>query len=262
MSLKTRPFIKTKSNKIVRAKQTLQTKVQNQSMDKGENEEIVTKHGMEEKNIDVIRAEAENMIKDGKGIDECVSRKETLENILAITSPKSEGDKNIETKDIHKIDEPKTSEVVDCEVTEKTVELKVIVDDTEDDLNVNKEIKIEDCSDEFSSSDSLLKNTQEDISRLIDVENNSSKAAKKSVSFEISTCVQLDQSAEEEAVETAGDDTLSVNDLVIDAQENEVVDSGVHVEDCPSDDMSCTPPCSQMLRRDPDMRQRFIFFNI
>ena len=235
---------------------------------------------MEEKNIDVIHAEAENMIKDGKGIDECVSRKETLENILAITSPKSEGDKNIETKDIHKIDEPKTSEVVDCEVTEKTVELKVIVDDTEDDLNVNKEIKIEDCSDEFSSSDSLLKNTQEDISRLIDVENNSSKAAKKSVSFEISTCVQLDQSAEEEAVETAGDDTLSVNDLVIDdstgivdnivneindtvvAQENEVVDSGVHVEDCPSDDMSCTPLCSQMQRRDPDMRQRFIFFNI
>ena len=100
------------------------------------------------------------------------------------------------------------------------------------------------------------------------------------MNFEISTCAQLDKSTEEESVETAGDDTLSVNDLVIDdsaevvgnivneivdsvvALENEVVDSGVHVDDLPSDEMSCTPPCSQILRRDPYARQRFIFFNI
>ena len=90
----------------------------------------------------------------------------------------------------------------------------------------------------------------------------------------------MDQSAEEVDVETAGDDTLSVNDLVIDdsaeivdnivneivdtvvAQENEAVHSGIHVDDCPSDEMSYTPPCSQMPRRDPYTRQRFIFFNI
>ena len=36
-----------------------------------------------------------------------------------ILNPKSEGDKNIETKEICKIDEAKTSEVVDCEGTEK-----------------------------------------------------------------------------------------------------------------------------------------------
>ena len=211
MSLKTCPFVKTKSNKIVRAKQTLQTKVQNQSTEKDENKEIV----MEKRNMESIHAEVENILKDGKRIEECVKRKETLENILETLNHKSEGDKNIETKEIHKIDEAKTNEVVDCEVTEKTVELKVIVDDPEEDFNVNKEIKKEDSSDEFSSSNSSLKNIQEDISKLIDVENSNSKATKKSVSFEISTCAQLDKSAEEEAVETAGDDILSVNDFVI-----------------------------------------------
>ena len=137
MSLKTRPFVKTKSNKIVRAKRTLQTNVQNQSTEKDKNKEIV----MEKRNMESICAEVENMIKDGKGIEECVKRKETLENILAILNPKSEGDKNIETKEICKIDEAKTSEVVDCEETEKAVELKFIVDNPEDVFNVNKEIK-------------------------------------------------------------------------------------------------------------------------
>ena len=94
------------------------------------------------------------------------------------------------------------------------------------------------------------------------------------MSFEISTCAQLDKSAEEEAGETVGDDTLSVNDFVIDdsaevvdnlvneivdtvvAQENDVVDSGVLPDDFPSDEMSCIPPCSQIPRRDPYTRQR------
>ena len=103
---------------------------------------------------------------------------------------------------------------MDCEVTGKAVALKVIIDNPEDVFNVNKEIKQEDCSDEFSSTDSSLKNIQEDISKLIDVDNSNSKAGKKSVSFEISTCAQLHKSAEEEVGETVGDDTLSVNDLV------------------------------------------------
>ena len=224
--------------------------------------------------MESICVAAENMIKDGKGIEECVQRKETLENILAILNPKSEGDENIETKEICKIDEAKTSEVVDCKVTGKAVALKVIIVNPKDVFNVNKEIKQEDCSDEFSSTDSLLKNIQEDISKLINVDNSNSKAVKKSVSFEISTCAQLDKSAEEEAGETVEDDTLSVNDLVIDdsaevvdnlvneivdtvvAQENEVVDSGVPPDDLPSDEMSCTPPCSQIPRRDPYTRQR------
>ena len=163
---------------------------------------------------------------------------------------------------------------MDFEVTGKAVALKIIIDNPEDVFNVNKEIKQEDCSDEFSSTDSLLKNIQEDISKLIDVDNSNSKAVKKSVSFEISTCAQLDKSAEEEAGETVGDDTLSVNDLVIDdsaevvdnlvneivdtvvAQENEVLDSGVPPDDLPSDELSCTPPCSQIQRRDPYTRQR------
>ena len=270
MSLRTHPFVKTKSKKIVRAKETLQRNVQKQNTEKDENKEIVT----ENRNMESIRVAVENMITDGKGMEECVQRKETLENILAILNPKSEGDENIETKEIRKIDEAKTSEVVDCEVKGKAVALKVITDNPEDVFNVNKEIKQEDCSDEFSSTDSSLKNIQEDISKLLNVDNNNSKAVKKSVSFEISTCAQLGKSAEEEAGETVEDDTLSVNDLVIDdsaevvdnlvneivdtvvAQENEVVDSGVPLDDLPSDEMSCTPPCSQIPRRDPYERQR------
>ena len=66
---------------------------------------------------------------------------------------------------------------MDCEVTGKVVAPKVIIDNPEDVFNVNKEINI-----------------QKDISKLIDVDNSNSKAVKKSVSFEISTCAQLDKS--------------------------------------------------------------------
>ena len=163
----------------------------------------------------------------------------------------------------------------------KLLELKVLVEDTDDDLNVKEKAKKAVSSDKFSSSDSLVKNIQNDISKLIekDVEDSGAKGTKKSVSFEISTCVQLDKSIEE----GLGDDTLSVNDLVIDEgkddtvvvdvvhvivdtvvqqQENEAVDSGVPVADCLSDELSCTPPCSQMLRRDPYASKRFVFFKI
>ena len=152
----------------------VQLNVQKQNTEKDKYKEIV----MEKRNMESIRVAVENMIKDGKGIEECVQRKETLENILAILNTKSEGDENIETKEIRKIDDAKTSEVVDCEVTGKAVALKVIIDNPEDVFNVNKEIKQENCSDEFSSTDSLLKNIQEDISKLIDVDNNNSKAVK------------------------------------------------------------------------------------
>ena len=191
------------------------------------------------------------------------------------------GQQKTENQEICKIDKPNTSAVVDSESTEKTVELKVLVEDTDDDLNVTEKAKKTVSSDKFSSSDSSAKNIQNDISKLIekDVEDSGAKGTKNSVSFEISTCVQLDKSVEE----GLGDDTLSVNDLVIDEgkddtvvvdvvheivdtvvqqQENEVVDSGVLVADCPSDELSCTPPCSQRLRRDPYASKRFIFFEI
>ena len=100
----------------------------------------------------------------------------------------------------------------------------------------------------------------------------------KSVTFEISTCAQLDKSVKEEGAGEAIDDALSVGDLVIDLsqgqtvqstvcdvvtemvdtaveQENEVIYSGDPVDDC-SDELSLTPPCSQMLRRDPYVKQR------
>ena len=81
---------------------------------------------------------------------------------------------------------------------------------------------------------------------------------------------QLDKSVNE----GLGDDTLSVNDLVIDEGNDdtvvvdvvneivEAVDSGVPVDDCPSEELSCTPPCFQMPRRYPYTSKRFIFFKI
>ena len=84
----------------------------------------------------------------------------------------------------------------------------------------------------------------------------------------------MDKSANEDL----GDDTLSVNDLVIDEGNDdivvvdvvnkivetvvEVVGSSVPVDDCPSEELSCTPPCSQMPRRDPYASKRFIIFKI
>ena len=72
--------------------------------------------------------------------------------------------------------------------------------------------------------------------------------------------------------------TLSVNDLVIDEKNDdtvvvdvlneivetvvEAVDSGDPVDDCPSDELSCTPPCSQIPRKDLYTSKRFIFFKI
>ena len=77
-----------------------------------------------------------------------------------------------------------------------------------------------------------------------------------------------------------GYDTESVNDLVIDErnnetvvldvvnevvdtvvqkQENELADSGAPLDDFAPDDLSCTPPCSQIPRRDPYASKRFVF---
>ena len=121
---------------------------------------------------------------------------------------------------------------------------------------------------------------QESISKLIDpdVRDSGTKAAMKSVTFEISTYAQLDKSVEKERAGEAADDTLSVDDLVIDLnqgqtvhsivcdvvtemvdtvvqQENKVINSGDQVDDC-SDDLYLIPPCSQMPRTDPYARQR------
>ena len=68
------------------------------------------------------------------------------------------------------MDEPNTSNVVVSEVKEEAVKLTVLVDDEDDDVNIEEEIKNEDCSDEFSSTDSSVKNIQESISKLRDTD--------------------------------------------------------------------------------------------
>ena len=53
----------------------------------------------------------------------------------------SKGEEKTENQDILKIDKPNTSAVADSNLTEKTVKLKVLVEDTDDDLNVKEQAK-------------------------------------------------------------------------------------------------------------------------
>ena len=52
--------------------------------------------------------------------------------------PTNGGEQKIEKDDIHKMDEPNTSNVVVSEVKEETVKLTVLVDDEDDDVNVEE----------------------------------------------------------------------------------------------------------------------------
>ena len=99
----------------------------------------------------------------------------------------SDGKQKTEIQEIRKIDEPNTSVVMDSESMEKTVELKVIVEDADNDLNVKEKAKKAVSSDEFSSSDSSVRNIQSDISKLTekDVTDSGAKGTKKSVSLKI-----------------------------------------------------------------------------
>ena len=162
-----------------------------------------------------IRAEVEDMIKQGKGVEDSSQRKQTLQNILAMLGATNGDEKKLEKHDIHKMNKPNTSNVMVSEVKEEAV----LVDDEDDDVNIEEEIKNEDCSDELSSTDSSVKNIQESISKLIDtyVGDSGAKAAMKSVTFDISTYTQLDKSVEEEG---AGED-----DLVIDLNQGQTVHS-------------------------------------
>ena len=280
LSLKTHPFVKTKRNKVVKW-QAVKLKKNGKDEYKEETKDTDTN---KETKIASIHAEVQNIMKMGhveEGVEQSVQRKETLQNILSMLDNTSEGKEKTKIQETCKIDEPNTSAVMDSESKEKTVELKVIVEDADNDLNVKKKATKAVSSDEFSSSDSSVRNIQSDISKLIDkdVTDSGAKSTKKCVSFKIATCAQLDTSVEE----SLGYDTESGNNLVIDEsnesnnetvvldvvnevvdtvfqkQENELVDSGVPLDDSASDDLSCTPPCSQIPRRDPYASKRFVF---
>ena len=76
-----------------------------------------------------------------ESVEQTVQRKETLENILSMLNNQRKGEEKTKNQDIRKIDKPNTSAVVDSNLTEKTVKLKVLVEDTDDDLNVKEQAK-------------------------------------------------------------------------------------------------------------------------
>ena len=71
----------------------------------------------------------------------------------------------------------------------------MVVEDDDDDSNKKEEVTKTDSTGEFSSSDILIKYLQDGISKFIetDIADSGAKGAKKSVSFEMCTCVQLDR---------------------------------------------------------------------
>ena len=143
MALKHHPFVKTKSNKMLKVKQKFKSSVKKEISEKKETNEPEAQS--EENRMAFIRGEVKDMIKQGKGVEESSQRKQTLENILAMLGAANGGEK-IEKHDIHKMDEPNTSNVMVSEVKEEAV----LIDDEDDDVNIEEEIKNEDCSDEFS----------------------------------------------------------------------------------------------------------------
>ena len=134
MTLKSHPFVKTKSNKMLKVKPKFKSSVKKKISEKKETNEPEAQS--EENRMAFICAEVENTIKQGKGVEESLQRKQTLENILAMLGPTNEGEQKIEKDDIHKMDEPNTSNVMVSEEKEETVKLTVLVDDEDDYVNV------------------------------------------------------------------------------------------------------------------------------
>ena len=157
----------------------LQPSVDKANTEKEENKETARK---EENKMEIIHSQVQTMIKEGKGVEECLKRKETLENILSILDPEGVGGEKEESEEIHKIDEQKTSNVTDSDLPRKPLELKGVVENLDDDLYNSKEATKPDSTDEFSSSDISMKNIQSDISKLIaeDLADSGAKGAKKS----------------------------------------------------------------------------------
>ena len=128
MSLKVHPFVKLKSNKIIKVKHNLQVNVDKTNTEKEEHKYTDAK---EENKKASSHSHIEAMIKEGKGVEDCAKRKETLENILSVLDSTGVGGEKVqkgENEEICKIDEQNTSNVMDSELTEKAVELQMVME--------------------------------------------------------------------------------------------------------------------------------------
>ena len=103
MTLKSHPFVKTKSNKMLKVKPKFKSSVKKEISEKKETNEPEAQS--EENRMAFIHAEVEDMIKLGKGVEESLQRKQTLENILAMLGPTNRGEQKIKKDDIHIMDQ-------------------------------------------------------------------------------------------------------------------------------------------------------------
>ena len=216
----------------------------------------------------VLRKQVEVMIAEGKSVDESETKIETLKNILAMLQASrgsSKVDENIRKKDENMETSEKTDKAI--AVAKKGETMHQDTEDNTDSINViNKYEKVilkmdVESSDKFNSDESVKENIKSIITNLDDTKMEKEQIA-KTVSFAqtpgcIDTMAQLDdmllidESHSENAppVTDTGQSEMNVVKGVL----NELVDKVVDSQDCQADDddLSSTPPCSQMPRIDP-----------
>ena len=201
-----------------------------------------------------LEKQVELMLQSGQTVADCECKRDTLKDILKMLQTsevcKIVKNKNTENKP-EKEDKEEHQEKQISNIQEQTeVVLKVQVDDIE-------------TSDEFNSdSTSSTKNQISEVIQKLDADEEKGKT--KTVTFSdnptcIDMMVQLHQTL---------DDTVSVNELVIDESKKEVTDTGKEDDtvteiindimdtvvtnlDCSSEELTSIQPCSQMPRVDP-----------
>ena len=213
----------------------------------------------------VLHKQVEVMITEGKSVDESETKIETLKNILAMLQAlqgSSKVDENIHKKDENTETSEKTSKAI--AVAKEGETMHQDTEDNTDSINViNKYEKVilkmdVESSDEFNSDESVQENIKSIITNLDDTKMEKEQIA-KTVSFAqtpscIDTMTQLDDTLliDESDSENAPPvtDTGQSEMTVVKGVLNELVDKVVDSQDCQADDddLSSTPPCSQMPR--------------
>ena len=201
-----------------------------------------------------LEKQVELMLQSGQTDADCEHKRDTLKDIL----------KMLQTSEVRKIDENKNTENKP-EKEDKEEHQEKQISNIQEQTEVVLKVQVDDIetSDEFNSdSTSSTKNQISEVIQKLDADEGKGKT--KTVTFSdnptcIDMMVQLHQML---------DDTVSVNEIVIDESKKEVTDTGKEDDtfteiindimdmvvtnlNCSNEELTSTPPCSQMPRVDP-----------
>ena len=278
--IKRSDYIKSKM-KIRKAKTTLLLKCSKKQ--KQTEQKYTAKSSAQQKNVEKdterektgltqmenLEKQVEDMIREGKTDADSQARIETLKGILRMLQAPKVPLKD--DKDIRKIDEKdgsiKTEDkfiVSSQEVTEVSKDNTNFINVIKKDENVTLKVQFE-SSDEFNSDDYNVTKAVESINTNLHKSKEETEKTVKQVTFAESvqtaesaclyTIAQLDDTFELQIDETEVTDTGQQDKVVIESVVNELIDAVVNEEDHgtgdAADDLSSTPPCSQMPRINP-----------